>query len=247
MGIGQGRAGTGSAHAGPDGARQGRAVPDRTGQGQEEPDKAWKDRTGSEMVSQCLAGLDRTWHGQQNRADARRVVLGSAGPGRSIVARPRQSRSCLALLCSILPGAALSGLVQSCMPLPCSTLPGAVRSGPVRPCATLSGSALLYPLRRCPVRPHPAPPGAALPLLCLALPGLALSGTVLPIPIQSCRALSNPSGPAWHCSALFGVVLFHPARFMRPCLALPWSTLPGTALSGPVRHCLALSSLYKWF
>ena len=145
-----------------------------------------------------------------------------------------------ALLCSILPGAALSGLVQSCMPLPCSTLPGAVRSGPVRPCATLSGSALLYPLLRCPVRPHPAPPGAALLYSAWRFPAW-------PCPALSCPSLSNPVGPCptrrdlpdtvRHCLALFCFTLPGLCGLVWRCPDLPYLALPCPALFGTAWHC----------
>ena len=67
--VGQGR-------ARPDRTRQGRgksrARPDRPGQGQKWSVSAWQD----------WVGPDRTWHGQQNRADTGWTVFGNAGPGR---------------------------------------------------------------------------------------------------------------------------------------------------------------------
>ena len=82
-------------------------------------------------------------------------------------------------------------------------------------------------VRPCPIA-HTCPP----------MPGAALCGTVhSPVPIHSCRALSGPSGTAWHCSALSDPTWSCLAQFgpVWPC-----PTLSGAALFHPARPCPAL-------
>ena len=85
-------------------------------------------------------------------------------------------------------------------------------------------------------------------LSCLALPfstlpGAAWPGPVLPIPIQSCRTPSGPSGPAWHCSALSGLAQSCLTRSgpVWPFSAQPVPTDVALYLFNPARPCASLS------
>ena len=175
-----------------------------------------------------------------------------------VVTKPRQSRSCLALLCSILPGPVLSSPVCRYPALPCLALSGSVLSGPARPylallCSILPGAALFSPTRPCLALPCSTLPGASRPGPVRHCPAhlypilsgpvqpvgtcLTLFGTVWPYPLLSDPARSCKSSPSRSYLPLSGVALFHPARFYA---ALSGAALIYPAWRCPVRPCSAL-------
>ena len=153
-----------------------------------------------------------------------------AVPIRSYPARPCPAwhlRSCPVVSGPVWPSSALLGPVWRC-PIPfCLVL-----SCPNFP--ALSGAVLLDLALRCPARPCPATHDPV--WLCSAL---------------SCLALLCPTSPSLPCLAstvLSGCVRSRLAFIgpARPCLALPYSTLPCAVLSelsGPVWRCSARSCL----